>query len=282
MLGIDEDLAITMSNHKFETMVQDIHKYLETRSLDQQFGKIAIKKGFLSDRDIQVALSMQLKSFKKNKSCRLIGDILVEANLLNENQRDSILEDQKRSESMIPSGPDKDGKVEIPGIKGWYSRQREEIASEGIVNFLLRFVQKRAIPVIISILVMTIAFIFYASLTKPQNYRQIDDESLISKIFHFGKKKYVYPFSFSTSLADNSYLSLEMDVIFFDREGYLEIIRKEDMIQHAFTIVFNPRVASQIKTRKKMIYTLKKIFNSQLDNRIADVEITKYVLTKHE
>lgn len=265
-----------MINQEKMNMIQDIRKYLEARNLDQKFGKIAVNKGILSEKEIQLALSMQLKTFKKNKCCRLIGDILVEAKLINEQQRDAILKEQKRFDRTLPS---QEG-VQDVGLKAWYSGIKEEVAEEGIINFLLAFLQKRAVPVIIGICLLTGCFIFYASISKPRNYKSAYSESLVSRIFNLGLKEYTYEFAFSTTLMDKSFFSVEMDVIFIGREGLMEIAKKEDKIQHAFTIVFNPRVASQIKTKKKLPITLKKIFKSQLDNKVKDIHITKYVLTK--
>ena len=52
-------------------MIQDINKYLELRLLDKKFGKIAMDKGFISEREVKLALSVKAINFKKNKYCRL-------------------------------------------------------------------------------------------------------------------------------------------------------------------------------------------------------------------
>lgn len=262
------------------TMIQDINKYMELRLLDKQFGKIAIKKGFLSEREIKLALSVQAISFKKNKYCRLIGDILIESGVMNDSQRDIILEEQKRIDISLPRK--KSSVVNAETNADLRTRIRDtlhDIRSMSFKEFILTFTQKRALVVISVIILLTAGLMMYASTIKPKNYRQIGKEGVIDKIFK-PKKYYKYPFEFSTTLKDSAFLRLEMDVEFYDLNGFEEFDNKLPRIKHAFGLVFNPRFSYQIRSRKKIVRTLKKIFNSQLDVHISNVYVTEYILTK--
>ena len=78
-----------------------IQKMLEARRLDGKFGTIAVKNGFTTPDEIDRALQEQNKVFKKTKAIKLIGDILIESKVLTENQRDAILNTQKRFEKIM-------------------------------------------------------------------------------------------------------------------------------------------------------------------------------------
>ncbi len=75
-----------------------------------EFGKIAVEKGLATEQDIEKALLVQKHAFKKAKLKKLIGDILVESNVITVKQRDQILEQQKeieqRSSLLIKSEED--------------------------------------------------------------------------------------------------------------------------------------------------------------------------------
>jgi uncharacterized protein (DUF342 family) len=90
---------------------------LEVRKLDGKFGTIAVTNEFTTRDEIDRALQEQKKIFKEKKIIRLIGDILVESQVLSKNQRDAILKTQKRFEKIIPAEqkpPDvPDGKEQI-------------------------------------------------------------------------------------------------------------------------------------------------------------------------
>jgi predicted Zn finger-like uncharacterized protein len=78
-----------------------VQKILEVRRLDGKFGTIAVRNEFTSRDEIDRALQEQNKIFKETKAIKLIGDILVEAEALTENQRDAILKTQKRFVTVI-------------------------------------------------------------------------------------------------------------------------------------------------------------------------------------
>ena len=78
-----------------------VQKMNETKRLDSRFGTIAVENRFAIQEQIGRALEKQKRIFKETKSVKLIGDILVEFNVLTEDQRDAILLKQKRlKESM--------------------------------------------------------------------------------------------------------------------------------------------------------------------------------------
>ncbi len=71
-------------------------KALAIRQKERQFGAVAMKKGFANQSVIQLAVDEQNQDIKNKRKVRMIGDILVEAGLMSEKQRDYILKLQKR------------------------------------------------------------------------------------------------------------------------------------------------------------------------------------------
>jgi len=71
-------------------------KIFETRKLDSKFGTIAVGNKFATQAQIDWALQQQNIRFKKTKKLRLIGDILIQSNVMTTKQRDAILVRQKR------------------------------------------------------------------------------------------------------------------------------------------------------------------------------------------
>lgn len=264
-------------------LLQDISKFLELRTMDKQFGKIAIKKGMLSEREINLALSVQEVSFKKHKYCRLIGDILVEAGVMNVSQRDMILEEQKRADQLIPT---KEGdfdnasinaKRQMGGLKAKISNFRHS-KFRAIIHF---FTLKKALIVISAIILITAGLMMYASTLKPKNYRQFGKRGLASS-FLYEKNHYKYPLEFSTTLKDFSYFHIEMEIEFDNINGFEEFNAKLPRILHAFNLVYAPRRSDQIKSKSKISNTLKKILSSQMDITIRNVRVTKYIVTEPE
>ncbi|WP_020589321.1 FapA family protein [Desulfobacter curvatus] len=73
-----------------------IQEYQIVRRSGEEFGKIAIEKGFASKVDINQALELQKTEFKKSRNKKLIGDILVESRILTTKQKDLILKEQNQ------------------------------------------------------------------------------------------------------------------------------------------------------------------------------------------
>jgi uncharacterized protein (DUF342 family) len=78
-----------------------IQKIVETRRLEQEFGAIAVRKGFTTRHEINKALAEQKRIFKETKTIKLIGDIMVESKVLTENQRDEVLKRQNRLNKIL-------------------------------------------------------------------------------------------------------------------------------------------------------------------------------------
>lgn len=71
-------------------------KALDMRQKEFKFGAIAIRKGFINQSVLKLALEEQDSDIKNKRKIRLVGDLLVDAGLLSEKQRDYILKLQKR------------------------------------------------------------------------------------------------------------------------------------------------------------------------------------------
>lgn len=75
-----------------------IHDYQVIRKKGEEFGKIAVEKGFATADDIARALEIQKEEFRKSRLKKLIGDILVETAVITGDQKQVILEEQSMIE----------------------------------------------------------------------------------------------------------------------------------------------------------------------------------------
>lgn len=69
---------------------------LELRQKELKFGAMAIRKGFINQNALKIALEEQERDIKSNRKVRLVGDILVTNCMLTQEQRDQILKLQNR------------------------------------------------------------------------------------------------------------------------------------------------------------------------------------------
>jgi uncharacterized protein (DUF342 family) len=83
-----------------------IQKVIQTRKMDRKFGMIAVKNDFAAQEDIEHALMEQKKSYEKTKTVKMIGDILVESNVMTEDQCDAIFKMQQRFEEIDITEPE--------------------------------------------------------------------------------------------------------------------------------------------------------------------------------
>ena len=83
-----------------------IQKVIETRKMDKKFGMIAVKNDFAAQEDIEHALMEQKKSYEKTKTVKMIGDILVESNVMTKDQCDAIFKMQQRFEEIDITEPE--------------------------------------------------------------------------------------------------------------------------------------------------------------------------------
>jgi len=75
-------------------LLQLIQEYHIIKHLGEKFGKIAIEKGFATEKDIRMALDHQKKAFRRAKIKKLIGDILVESGVITLKQKKAVLQEQ--------------------------------------------------------------------------------------------------------------------------------------------------------------------------------------------
>ncbi len=76
--------------------LQALEVHLKLQSEDMQFGRLAVANGICPADDVDKALKYQQNYFKKNKTDKKIGDILVENKAIYESDRISILLTQNR------------------------------------------------------------------------------------------------------------------------------------------------------------------------------------------
>jgi uncharacterized protein (DUF342 family) len=102
-----------MSQNQLDFLLS-IQKVIETRKMDRKFGMIAIKNEFATQEDIEHALMEQKKSYEETKIVKMIGDILVESNVMTRDQCDVILKKQQRFEEIDITEPETPEMPELP------------------------------------------------------------------------------------------------------------------------------------------------------------------------
>jgi uncharacterized protein (DUF342 family) len=95
-----------MSQNQLDYLLS-IQMAIEARKMDRTFGMIAVKNGFATQEDIEQALIEQEKSYENTKTVKMIGDILVESNVMTRDQCDAILKKQQRFEGIDSAEPEK-------------------------------------------------------------------------------------------------------------------------------------------------------------------------------
>ena len=127
------DYAGLLLAQKFATRYQIgllklIQEYYISKKRGEEFGKIAIQRGFATQVDVQKALDFQKKEFKRARIKKLIGDILVESRVITTKQKNSILKEQilleKRVDTVFSTGTEnepsgtresQEGEQTVPG-----------------------------------------------------------------------------------------------------------------------------------------------------------------------
>jgi uncharacterized protein (DUF342 family) len=94
-----------MSQNQLDFLLS-VQKVIETRKMDRKFGMIAVKNDFVTQEDIEHALMEQKKNYEKTKTVKMIGDILVESNVMTRDQCDAILKKQQRFEEIDTTEPE--------------------------------------------------------------------------------------------------------------------------------------------------------------------------------
>ena len=97
--NISVDMGELLLSQRFAThyqvgLLKLIQEYLILKKRGEEFGKIAVEKGYASREDVDKALIFQKKEFKRAKIKKLIGDILVESRVITVKQKNIILKEQ--------------------------------------------------------------------------------------------------------------------------------------------------------------------------------------------
>ena len=126
-------------------------KAVNIRQKEYTFGAIALAKGFINKSVLDLALEDQQEDIKNKKKPRLIGDMMVEAGLLTERQRDYILKLQNRvrrkavpsvtdipspkpAKPSVPAGSEQNETSESTGASGAESQEATLLESEVIAG----------------------------------------------------------------------------------------------------------------------------------------------------
>jgi uncharacterized protein len=97
-----DKIAIDEIFLKYKMIPEALIKDLQTatkRSIGKGFGSRALKKGFVTKSQIEVALGLQAKEFQKTHSCRFIGEIMVDQGMITEEQRQIVLKEMEHIEN---------------------------------------------------------------------------------------------------------------------------------------------------------------------------------------
>ena len=87
------------------------------RQKEFKFGTIAVRKGFINQSVLKLALEEQQTAIKIQKKFHLVSDILVEAGMLTAKQRDYILKLQKRVRQEVKKGSQEKADKPFPDDK---------------------------------------------------------------------------------------------------------------------------------------------------------------------
>jgi uncharacterized protein len=94
-----------ISEDQFKCLIS-VQGLLEMRQLDIRFGTIAVQNGFACEEDVQKVLQEQKRIFKETGAVKPIGEILVETGVISQEQKNGILERQRRLQAVSPSRAD--------------------------------------------------------------------------------------------------------------------------------------------------------------------------------
>lgn len=115
-------------------------KAIAMRQKEFRFGAIALAKGFINKSVLDLALEDQEADIKSGRKPRLIGDMMVEAGLLTERQRDYILKLQNRVKKPGAAAPQsaQDIAHQDDGSNGASLSEGEDVSGEdsGAVGLL--------------------------------------------------------------------------------------------------------------------------------------------------
>ncbi|MBF0378221.1 MAG: DUF342 domain-containing protein [Desulfamplus sp.] len=92
-----------------------VHNFLLTKKESEQFGYIAIKRGYATVQEVKYALEQQRQLFREKKIKKMIGDVLVGSGVLTNEQHQNILKVQrlikiKREEKDVANNENKENK----------------------------------------------------------------------------------------------------------------------------------------------------------------------------
>ncbi|TWI70328.1 uncharacterized protein (DUF342 family) [Desulfobotulus alkaliphilus] len=105
----------------------------ETRQMDQLFGRLCLIHNFCSKEEVLRGLDTQLAKFKRNRTIKLLGNILVEENILTHDQMFSLLREQKRIPDAQTPTPVPEERPSLPDNHG----VTVEISEDGLLARLI-------------------------------------------------------------------------------------------------------------------------------------------------
>jgi hypothetical protein len=75
----------------------DLQRFLRNRHQDREFARLVLETGYITDDEVDYAFKAQEAAFEKDRSVRLVGDLLVEFGSIDDDLRNELLVKQGRS-----------------------------------------------------------------------------------------------------------------------------------------------------------------------------------------
>ncbi len=113
LLELRPSMTQTADGHGGLELTPEVRHFLKIRGLDKIFAATVVEKGFATKEQVDASLKTQTMLFKRRGTISLLGDIMVSKGFLTHGQRNLILAEQNRLETV----PGKDASVTAPDPK---------------------------------------------------------------------------------------------------------------------------------------------------------------------
>lgn len=122
-------------------LLKVIRNFLIIRKRSEQFGEIAVKRGYATPEQIKYALAKQHQAFREARTRKMVGDMLVESGVITKEQQQAIAKEQQSIQAESQKGEGKgqeDKKVvqerEKSGKKGQNSNGKFQEEGKSVDN----------------------------------------------------------------------------------------------------------------------------------------------------
>lgn len=82
-------------------LLQLIQEFMVVKKRSEQFGEIAVNRGYATQEEVELALIRQKQLFREQKIQKMLGDLLVEFGVITEAERQIVAKEQERMEEIV-------------------------------------------------------------------------------------------------------------------------------------------------------------------------------------